>query len=161
MANTAVILANQGYFYTPHLVKAIEGEESITKEYITKHVTEVTNPIFYNAIADAMEDVVNRGTARRAITPGISICGKTGTIENKPYEDHSCFIAFAPKEDPKIAIAVYVENAGYGGTWAAPIASLIIEKHINDSIQNPRKEQRILEKRFINLPKEDAQEQVQ
>lgn len=97
-----------------------------------------------------MEAVVTNGTARRALTKDIAVCGKTGTAENPHGEDHSVFVAFAPKEDPKIAISVYVENAGYGGTWAAPISSLMIEKYLTGTISNERKEKRILEKDFIN-----------
>jgi penicillin-binding protein 2 len=86
-----------------------------------------------------MEKVVTSGTARSALTPGIAICGKTGTAENPHGEDHSIFFAFAPKDDPQIAIAVYVEHGRFGGTIAAPIASLLIEKYINDSIAPARK----------------------
>jgi penicillin-binding protein 2 len=80
------------------------------------------------------------------------VCGKTGTVQNEPYPDHSVFIAFAPKDDPKIAISVYVEYSGFGGTWAAPIASLLIEKYLNDSIADPEKEKRIIEQAF-GMPK--------
>jgi penicillin-binding protein 2 len=90
------------------------------------------------------------GTGRIAQMPGIEICGKTGTAENPHGEDHSIFIAFAPKDNPKIALAVYVENAGFGATWAAPIASLMIEKYMNDSISRPAMETRILEKNLID-----------
>ena len=90
------------------------------------------------------------GTARRARIDSIVVCGKTGTAQNPHGEDHSIFIAFAPKKDPKIAIAVYIENAGFGGTWAAPIASLMIEQYLTDSISKPKKEQRILDANLIN-----------
>ena len=94
-----------------------------------------------------MEAVVYEagGTARRARIDSIVVCGKTGTAENPHGEDHSVFMAFAPKDDPKIAIAVYIENAGFGGTWAAPLASLMMEKYLTDSIAHPEKEQRLLE----------------
>jgi len=90
------------------------------------------------------------GTARRARIKGTTVCGKTGTAENPHGKDHSVFIAFAPKENPQIAIATYVENAGFGGTWAAPISRLMIEQYLNDSIQNPISEQRILDANFID-----------
>ena len=89
------------------------------------------------------------GTARRAKIDSIAVCGKTGTVENPHGEDHSVFMAFAPKENPKIAIAVYVENAGFGGAWAAPIASLIIEKYLKGSIKDKAKETRIIEANFL------------
>ena len=89
------------------------------------------------------------GTARRARIEGIEICGKTGTVENSRGKDHSVFIAFAPKYNPKIALVVYIENGGYGGTWAAPIASLMTEKYLTDSISNTTEEQRILEANLI------------
>lgn len=157
MANMAAIIANKGYYYKPHLVETINGKKEGLEQFYEKQVTAVTQPEYYDAVADAMEDVINRGTALRARTKDIAICGKTGTIENKKGEDHSCFIAYAPKEDPKIAIAVYVENAGYGGRWAAPIASLMIEKYLKNSISNKYKENRVLEKRFINLLVESSE----
>jgi penicillin-binding protein 2 len=94
------------------------------------------------------------GTARRArINDSLLVCGKTGTAQNPHGEDHSVFIAFAPKDNPQIAIAVYVENSGFGGTWAAPIASLMIEKYMTDSIgsNNLRKEKRILEANLMDV----------
>ena len=96
-----------------------------------------------------MEAVISNGTARRANIKDIVVCGKTGTAENPHGEDHSVFVAFAPKENPQIAISVYVENAGFGGTWAAPIASLMIEKYLTGEISDPAKEKRIVEKAFI------------
>lgn len=150
MANMTAILANKGFYYTPHLVSAVDGSTEPVKHFYKRRNTDVLNPSYYTAVANAMEDVVLRGTARRAITEGISICGKTGTIENPHGEDHSCFVAFAPKENPQIAVAVYVENSGYGGTWAAPIASLMIEKYLRGTISDKVKETRIIEKDFIN-----------
>lgn len=150
MANIAVILANRGYYYNPHFVKKIEGEE-LPKTFTTKNYTMVDTS-YFPIIVNGMEKVVNEagGTARRARIDSITVCGKTGTAQNPHGEDHSIFMAFAPKNDPKIAIAVYVENAGFGGTWAAPIASLMIEKYLTDSISNVRKEQRILEADLIH-----------
>jgi penicillin-binding protein 2 len=102
-------------------------------------------------VVDAMEDVVEKGTGRKAKIQDISVCGKTGTAQNPHGEDHSIFIAFAPKENPKIAISVIVENSGFGGTWAAPIASLMIEKYINRTVRDTLKEERMLNADFINI----------
>ena len=98
-----------------------------------------------------MEAVISNGTARRANIKDIVVCGKTGTAENPHGEDHSVFVAFAPKDNPKIAISVYVENAGFGGTWAAPIASLMIEKYLTGEIADQAKEKRIIEQAFIRV----------
>ena len=100
-----------------------------------------------------MEKVVSEagGTARRAKIENIIVCGKTGTAQNPHGEDHSIFIAFAPKDNPKIAIAVYVENAGFGGTWAAPIASLMMENYLTGNIKNKDKEDRILNANLLNV----------
>ncbi|MEO0403915.1 MAG: penicillin-binding transpeptidase domain-containing protein [Bacteroidota bacterium] len=108
---------------------------------------------YYHTVINAMQQVVEQpgGTARRARTPGITVCGKTGTVQNDPRPDHSVFMAFAPKENPQIAISVYVESAGFGGTWAAPIASLMIEKYLTDSISDPKKQQRILDANFLHI----------
>jgi penicillin-binding protein 2 len=152
MANMAAIIANRGYYYTPHFVQSIDKDKSLVEKFYQKHYTKVQNKAYYDGVADAMESVVMSGTARSAIIKNIAVCGKTGTIENPHGEDHSCFIAFAPKDNPKIAIAVYVENAGFGATWAAPIAALMIEKYLKDSITDSWREKRILEKRFINIP---------
>jgi penicillin-binding protein 2 len=100
---------------------------------------------YFEPVVEGMEQVVSAGTARSAYLPHIKICGKTGTAENPQGEDHSIFIAFAPKDNPQIAIAVYIENAGFGSTYAAPIASLMIEKYLTDSISRPYVEQRILD----------------
>ena len=144
MANLAVIMANRGYYYTPHFIKQIEQLDTIPQKYTFKHSTGVDAQNF-EYIIEGMEAVVNEagGTARRAKIDSITVCGKTGTAQNPHGEDHSVFIAFAPKENPQIAVAVFVENSGFGGTWAAPIASLIIEKYLTGKISNPQKEKRI------------------
>jgi len=146
MTNLAAIFANRGYYITPHLIK-----NSNNKEFIQKKNTTVS-PAHFEMLADAMQHVVERGTARRARVDSISICGKTGTAENPHGEDHSVFIAFAPKENPKIAISVIVENSGFGGTWAAPIASLMIEKYLTNTISRPATEERILKADIIYNP---------
>lgn len=146
MANLAAVIANRGFYYTPHFVKKIEGVKDIDPAFREKHLSGISSQ-YFDLMVNAMQAVVEEGggTARRARIEGISVCGKTGTVQNPHGEDHSGFIAFAPRDNPKIAIAVYVENAGFGGTWAAPIASLMIEKYLNDTIADPEKEKRILE----------------
>jgi len=144
MANLAAIIANQGFYYTPHLVRPPD------EVAVEKHQTSIGYEHF-GLVRDAMEQVVQKGTARRAKIDSISVCGKTGTAENPHGEDHSIFIAFAPKDNPKIAISVIVENSGFGGTWAAPIASLMIEQYLTDSISRPKAEERIVEADFIHL----------
>ena len=154
MANMTAAIANRGYYVPPHVMKEIENSE-IDAVYREKQYTTIDS-IYFEPIIDGMFRTVNGpdgGTARLAQVPGLDICGKTGTVQN-PGENHSAFIAFAPKDNPKIAIAVYVENAGYGSTWAAPIASLMIEKYLNGEIAANRKwlENRMLEGDFINPP---------
>lgn len=134
MANLACIVANRGYYYTPHLVKYY-GPDSLTRdEYREKHDLGIDRKYFEIAVR-GMYDVVHTagGTAHRANIPDIDVCGKTGTAQNKGM-DHSVFVSFAPMDNPKIAVAVYVENAGAGGVWAAPIASLVIEKYIRGEV---------------------------
>lgn len=140
MANYAAILANRGWYYKPHVVRSISNS-SINPEAKILHRTKV-DPVHFEEILDGLENVLNPnypGTASSARIPGIVVCGKTGTAENPQGADHSTFIAFAPRENPKIAIAVYVENGRWGNLYAAPIATLIIEKYLNDSIQPSRK----------------------
>ena len=145
MANIAAIIANKGWFYTPHFVKSI-GESGPLEKFKTMHKTMVDAKHF-DPVIEGMRRVVNEngGTARMARLEDIIICGKTGTVQNPHGEDHSVFIAFAPMDNPKIAIAVFVENAGFGGTWAGPIASLMIEKYLKRRVTDMAKEKRILE----------------
>ncbi len=134
MANLACIVANRGYFYTPHLVRYYGPDSTRNEEFYQKHETGIKSSYFEIA-ANGMYDVVHKGggTGHKANIPDIDVCGKTGTAQNRG-KDHSVFIAFAPKDNPKIAVAVYVENAGAGGTWAAPIASLVIERYIRGEV---------------------------
>lgn len=148
MANIMAIIANKGYYYIPHLIKSIGDTDTIPSRFREKVYCGVDS-MYFNVIQDAMADVVKNGTGGRAYLTDIEICGKTGTAENPHGEDHSVFVAFAPKENPKIAIAVYIENAGFGGTWAAPVTSLMIEKYLKDSISDPAKEERILIQSFM------------
>ena len=129
MANLAAIIANKGFYITPHLVKSIGNVENSNSDFYAKKLTNVASK-YFTPVIDAMEQVVLDGTGKGAQVEGVSVCGKTGTVENKNFNDHSVFIAFAPKEDPKIAIAVYVEYGNWGGTWAAPIASVLIEYYL-------------------------------
>ncbi len=136
MANLAAIVANRGYYYTPHLVRYYGPDSVKNPLYYQKHETGIDKR-YFDIAAQGMYDVVHGagGTAHKADVPGIAVCGKTGTAENYG-NDHSVFIAFAPKDDPKIAVAVYVENAqGGGGTWAAPIAGLVIEKYLKGEVE--------------------------
>ena len=139
MANMTATIANRGYYITPHLVKDIEGEDEIDPAYLERHYTTI-DTANYRPIVEGMDLVVNGApgsgsTARIARIADIKVCGKTGTAENPHGNDHSIFIAFAPKENPKIAIAVYVENQGFGTTYAAPIASLMIEKYLSREVK--------------------------
>ena len=145
MANVAVIMANRGWYITPHIVKSV-GEDGPLEQFKHKHKTMV-DAQYFAPITEGMRMAVNEGggTARRARIDNMIVCGKTGTAQNPHGEDHSVFIAFAPMNNPKIAIAVFIENAGFGGTWAAPIASLMIEKYTRGKIADKEKEKRILE----------------
>ena len=145
MANLAAIIANKGFYYTPHVIKKIENNE-IDSNFILKKFCSVERK-YFDLIIEGMEKVINgsNGTAKNSKIANILLCGKTGTAQNPHGEDHSIFIGFAPKNNPKIAIAVYIENGGYGSKWAAPIASLISEKYIAKSISNIE-----LEKEMIN-----------
>jgi penicillin-binding protein 2 len=147
MANVVATIANRGYYYIPHIVKWINDNDSIEKRFYIRQYTDIS-PEYFGPVIDAMEMVVKSGTAVSAYIPSIVICGKTGTSENPHGPDHSIFVAFAPKDNPKIAIAVFVENAGFGSTFAAPIASLMIEKYLTDSISRPYVEERIIKTKF-------------
>ena len=141
MANIAAIIANKGFYYTPHIIKSIEGENNIDSSFTEKKYTTISKKN-YDLIIEGMEKVIknSNGTAHNIQSDEIVICGKTGTAQNPHGEDHSIFIAFAPKEDPKIALAVYVENGGWGSKWAAPRASLLIEKYTNSKINSELEE---------------------
>ncbi len=147
MANLAAIMANRGWYYDPHFAKKI-GDTPINT--FTKHQTMVEAK-YFDPVIQGMWRVVNEeaGTAGRARIEGIEVCGKTGTVQNPHGKDHSVFIAFAPLENPQIAIAVIVENAGFGGTWAAPIASLMIENYLLKDCKSPEKEKRVLEANLL------------
>jgi len=154
MANLAAIIANRGYYITPHFVKSIK-DTVIDDKYIKKNHTCV-NEKHFKPVIDAMNEVVNNGTGRSAKIDSIEVCGKTGTVENKTFNDHSVFIAFAPKGEPKIAIAVYVEYGTWGSKWAAPISSAMMEYYLKgeNSKSSIEKIQKIKEAIILN-PKSD------
>ena len=146
MANLAAIIANRGFYFTPHLMKEIQDDPGSKARYSEQFYTSIDSANF-RWIIDGMDLAVNGGgggTAWRARMSNITVCGKTGTAENPHGEDHSILIAFATKENPRIAVSVFVENGGFGNIWAAPIASLVIEKFINDSISRPALEDYVL-----------------
>lgn len=151
LANMMAIVANKGYYYTPHVIKKIKGYQ-IDSKYTTRHYTTV-NSRHFEPVINGLFDVYNMGTAAGLGVEGLEICGKTGTAENftklngkrVKLQDHSIFVAFAPRHNPKIAIAVFVENGYWGNRWAGPIATLMIEKYINKKITRTDLEKRMLE----------------
>lgn len=149
LANIAAIVANRGYYITPHMVKAIGHKDSLNKMLMARHETRI-HAHHFDPVIRGMRDVVLAGTARNAHLESIAICGKTGTAQNPHGANHSLFIAFAPMENPKIAIAVIVENSGYGSTWASPIASLMIEKYLNGEVTRPEIETRMTNGNLLN-----------
>ncbi|HOO08808.1 MAG TPA: penicillin-binding protein 2 [Cyclobacteriaceae bacterium] len=148
MANFAAIVANRGFYYTPHLVKAI-GNDGPLPQYREKKFTTIDSA-YFNVAVDAMQRVVESGTGQyRAKLQDIIVCGKTGTVQNDPLPAHSVFIAFAPRDNPKIAVSVYVEDAGQGARAAASIASLMIEKYLLGGTKRPYIEQYVLNGQFL------------
>lgn len=145
IANAMAIIANRGYYITPKICRYLVKDKKYLASKKQKTTTGI-DTVYYRYVVDGLEKVVLAGTARAAAIPDISFCGKTGTAQNPHGKDHSIFAGFAPKNNPKIAIAVFVENAGFGATYAAPIASLMVEKYINDTISKKRK---ALEERMI------------
>ena len=149
MANFTSAIANRGFYYKPHFVKKINGESIFNEDRVTTTIDKEN----FEIVIDGMVEVVNKGTARIAKINGINVAGKTGTVENfilienekKQLTDHSTFIAFAPAENPQIVVSVFIENGYWGSRWAAPIASLIIEKYLKDNI-----ERKWLENRMVN-----------
>ncbi len=150
MANLCATLANRGWYRTPHIIKDSEHVK-IDDKYRKKNYTMV-DTVHFKKVVGGMFRAVNSGfgsggTASIAAVKGLDICGKTGTAQNPHGDDHSVFICFAPKDNPKIAVAAYVENGGFGATWAAPIASLLTEMYLNGEISPERK---YLEERVLN-----------
>lgn len=153
MANIMAIIANRGYYIKPHLIKAIGENKVIKKEFARKNFVDVDAKNF-EPVIDGMQDAVSApwGTARQSMIDNIIMCGKTGTVQNPRGKNHSVFIGFAPRDNPKIAIAVIVENAGFGSTYAAPIASYITEKYLKDSIAVNRRAAMEAMKKKVILP---------
>lgn len=137
IANLCATIANRGHFITPHVVKSV-ADTVLDSKYIEKRTPSIKKE-YYDIVAEGMRMAVLGGTCRAANLPGLEVCGKTGTAQNPHGKDHSAFIGFAPYNNPKIAIAVYVENAGYGKTFGVPIGSLMIEKYLNGHISEARK----------------------
>ena len=149
MANFVATIANRGYYYTPHIVKAIGKDQKPWPQYRVRHYTTIDSANFRVAI-DAMQRVVDAGTGMRAKLQDIIVCGKTGTVQNDPLPAHAVFIAFAPRENPKIAISVYVEDSGQGGRSAASIASLMIEKYLLGKTRRPYIEKYVMDGKFLD-----------
>jgi len=162
LANVMAIIANKGWYYSPHVVDSIEGgdEYNMLDSFKIKHYTDRNIPdSIFDAVQDGMQAVVDYGTAAASAIPGIVMCGKTGTVENYAkirgvmvkQQDHSFFGAFAPRGNPRIAIAVICENAGQGAWAAAPIASLLVEKYLRDSIKGQERKDKLEEFSKKNL----------
>ena len=145
IANLCATIANRGWFITPHVVKEIE-DSVIDEKYRKKRIPSIKKQ-YYEQVAEGMRMAVTGGTCRTANLPDIEVCGKTGTAQNPHGRDHSAFMGFAPYHNPKIAIAVYVENAGFGATYGVPIGSLMMEKYLTGKIRDSRKG---LEERMLN-----------
>ncbi len=158
LANFCAIMANRGYYYIPHIIKDSE-EVTIDDKYRERHYT-LVDTCHFSTFVSGMYRAVNSGygsggTASVAAVPGLEICGKTGTAQNPRGDDNSVFICFAPRENPQIAVAAYIENAGFGATYAAPIASLLVERYLNGEISESRQplEQRMLEANLLHKVK--------
>lgn len=149
MANLAAIIANRGYYFIPHLVKAFNGDPNLIPERFRTRIEIPIDKKYFEPVIEGMELAIRSGTASMAYNPEIIACGKTGTSQNPHGEDHSVFFAFAPKDQPKIAIAVYIENAGWGGTVAAPIASLMIEKYLKRKITRIDLQKKMMKKDLV------------
>ena len=143
LANAMAFIANKGYYYTPHFIDSIEEEDEIDKQLlqnfrVKQEVTKIPTE-YFDVIKEGMHDVTVFGTAAFIKVPGHEFCAKTGTAQNPHGKNHSLFVCFAPKDNPKIAVAVIVENAGFGATWAGPIAGLVMEKYLNDTLTKESK----------------------
>jgi len=158
MANIICSIANKGFYYTPHIIKGVGEKKQPRAEYKTKHYTKV-DPQYFEPIIDGMQGAVDHGTSTSARLKDIVVCGKTGTAQNPHGKDHSVFVAFAPRENPKIAVAVLVENGGWGATWAVPIGGLMIEKYLRDSISKPDMEKRMLEGVVLSTEKKSKDDE--
>lgn len=149
MANIAATIANRGYYHPPHLLKAVEGDVQAAAKFEKKIYPKIASD-YYQTLIDGMELVYEGGGARWYKIDSVACCGKTGTSQNPHGKNHAVFIAFAPKDNPKIAVACVVENSGYGATWAAPIASLIMEKYLKGEVKQKATEERMLNAYLLN-----------
>ncbi|MDQ3047719.1 MAG: penicillin-binding protein 2 [Bacteroidota bacterium] len=153
-ANLVAIIANKGWYYTPHIVKAINGNanDTILDRFKVKHYTNIRDTAIYNQVILGMAKAVDGGTASGLKIEGIPYCAKTGTAQNSG-KDHSVFVCFAPRENPKIAVGILIENAGFGATYAGPIARLMMEKYLKGKITRPDLEKRMFEADLIHKDK--------
>lgn len=151
LANMVVIIANKGYYYKPHFLKHMEDNDTL-KSFYSKKIYTTIKPEYFNTVIKSLVEVFegDHGTARWYQMDSIKQAGKTGTVQNPHGEDHSLFIAYAPVDDPQIALSVIVENGGFGSKWAAPIASLLIEKYLKGEIKRKRVEKKIIEGNLIS-----------
>lgn len=157
-ANLVTIIANKGWYYTPHIVKAINNNanDTILDRFKVKHYTKIKDTAIYNMVIAGMAKAVEGGTASALKIEGIPYCAKTGTAQNPHGKDHSVFVCFAPKDNPKIAIGILIENAGFGSTYAGPIARLMMEKYLKGKITRPDLEKRMLETDLIHKGKNEV-----
>jgi penicillin-binding protein 2 len=144
LANMTAAVANRGWWIRPHIVRNINGKPNPNQEYSVVHRTTI-NPAHFEVIIAGMNDVFESGTARSSRLEGLGMAGKTGTAQNPHGQDHSIFTSFAPLDKPKIALAIIVENGYWGSRWAAPIASLLMESYLNDTITRPEMYQRMVD----------------
>ncbi len=164
LANFTAAIANKGYFYTPHILKKVDKKSIDNPKFTIKKQTTIDTK-YFTPVIEAMQEVFKTGTGKYSQVEGIEICGKTGTAENFiridghkiQLPDHSILVAFAPKENPKIALAIFVENGGYGSTIAAPITSLLIEKYLTGEIS---KADKYREQRMLNLSLQDIYDKL-
>lgn len=150
MANVVAAIANKGFYYAPHCIKGVGREKYLDPKFKEKHFVSVQKEEYYNNVIDGMQMCLDAGTAYASRVKDIVICGKTGTAQNPHGKDHAVFLAFAPRDNPKIAIACLVENAGFGGVWSAPIVTLMIEKYLKGKTDRPELEKRMLEANLIS-----------
>ena len=154
LANMVASIANRGYYIAPHLVKAIQDTSRVFRELKYEKKNSGIDPEYYRLVIEGMQAVIEETKLNQSIhIDNVIICGKTGTVQNPHGADHSAFVGFAPRDNPKIAIAVFIQNAGFGATYAAPIAGLIMEKYLNDSIAPKRRElaQKLIETDLMNV----------
>jgi penicillin-binding protein 2 len=149
LANLSALISNRGWYYTPHVIRAIGKKDILNEAYNTKHKVLVDEK-YFDVVIDGMANVITGGTGTIAKIDSITMGGKTGTAQNPHGKNHSIFIAFAPVRNTRIAVSVVVENAGYGAAWAAPIASLMIEKYLNRTIKRKDLEERMISGNLIN-----------